>query len=166
VTACRTAAVSGQASWPAADSATGLEAVLGGLLDEARAAAMPTLLPAAVNDPQDDVSSPVFSAHRRQARAAECLDGALAILAAEASQALFTAGRKPAPPLQNLLGTVRAIFPPVEGNPRDLGPRAQRLVAALAQSAVTGSAPFEGGQVTMADRVSLPVRAPKGPTHQ
>jgi histidine ammonia-lyase len=144
VTACRTAAVSAQASWPAADAATGLGAVLAGLVDEARAAAMPTLLPAAVNDPQDDVSAPVFSAYRRQARAAECLDGALAVLAAEASQALFTSGRKPAPPLQNLLGTVRAIFPPVEGNPRDLGPRAQRLVAALAQSAVTGSAPFEG----------------------
>jgi histidine ammonia-lyase len=131
-------------SWSAADAATGLEAVLAGLVDEARAAAMPTLLPAAVNDPQDDVSAPVFSAYRRQARAAECLDGALAVLAAAASQALFTAGREPAPPLRHLLGTVRAIFPPVEGTPRDLGPRAERLVAALAQSAVTGSAPFEG----------------------
>ena len=140
----RDSAVSAQASWPAADAATGLEAVLGGLVDEARAAAVPTLLPAAVNDSQDDVSSPVFGAYRREARAAECLDGALAVLAAEASQALFTFGKKPAPPLQNLLGTVRAIFPPVEGNPGDLGPRAERLVAALAQSAVTGSAPFEG----------------------
>jgi len=37
------------------------------------------LLPAAVNDPQDDVSSPAFSAYRRQARAAECLDDALAV---------------------------------------------------------------------------------------
>jgi histidine ammonia-lyase len=127
-----------------ADAATGLEAVLAGLVDEARAAAMPTLLPAAVNDPQDDVSSPVFSAYRRQARAAECLDGALAVLAAEASQVLFTCAREPAPPLQHLLGTVRAIFPPVEGKPGDLGPRAERLVATLAQSAVTGSAPFEG----------------------
>jgi histidine ammonia-lyase len=127
-----------------ADTATGLEGLLVGLVDEARAAAVPTLLPAAVNDAQDDVSSPVFSAYRRQAKAAECLDGALAVLAAEASQALFTAGRKPAPPLQHLLGTVRAIFPPVEGKPRNLGPRAERLVAALAQSAVTGSAPFDG----------------------
>jgi histidine ammonia-lyase len=155
VTAFRTAvsappapdsADSGQASWSAAHAATGLEAVLVGLVDEARAAAMPTLLPAAVNDPQDDVSSPVFSAYRRQARAAECLDGALAVLAAEASQVLFSCGREPAPPLQHLLGTLRAIFPPVEGKPRDLGPRAERLVAALAQAAVTGSAPFEGGQ--------------------
>jgi histidine ammonia-lyase len=136
VTAFRTAAET--------DAATGLEGILVGLVDEARAAAMPTLLPAAVNDPQDDVSSPVFSAYRRQARAAECLDAALAVLAAEASQALFTGGRRPAPPLQHLLATIRAIFPPVEGKPRDLGPRAERLVAALAQSAITGSAPFEG----------------------
>jgi len=138
VTAFRTAAE--------ADAATGLEGILAGLVDEARAAAMPTLLPAAVNDPQDDVSSPVFSAYRRQARAAECLDAALAVLAAQASQALFTCGRRPAPPLQHLLGTIRAIFPAVAGKPRDLGPRAERLVAALAQSAVTGSAPFEGSE--------------------
>jgi histidine ammonia-lyase len=140
----RDSAVSAQDSWSVADAATGLEAGLGGLVDEARAAAMPTLLPAAVNDSQDDVSSPVVSAYRRQARAAECLDGALGVLAAEASQVLFTCGRKPAPLLKDLLGTVRAIFPPVEGKPPDLGPRAERLVAALAESAVTGSAPFGG----------------------
>jgi histidine ammonia-lyase len=146
VTALCTTAVSpppGQASGPAAGVATGLEPLLGGLVEEARAAAMPTLLPAAVNDAQDDVSSPTFSAYRRHARAAECLDGALAVLAAEASQALFSSGRQPARPLQNLLVTVRATFPPVEGSPRDLGARAGDLAAALARSAVTGSAPFD-----------------------
>jgi histidine ammonia-lyase len=153
VTALRTAAASAppaqasaaqaQASVSAAGTATGLEPVLAGIVEEARAAAMPTLLPAAVNDPQDDVSSPTFSAYRRQARAAECLDGALAVLAADASQALFAAGRQPAPPLQNLLGTVRSIFAPVDGGPRDPGARAGDLAAALAQSAVTGSAPFD-----------------------
>jgi histidine ammonia-lyase len=139
-------AVPPQASGATAQKATGLEPVLPGLVEEARAAAMPTLLPAAVNDPQDDVSAPVFSAYRRHASAAECLDGALAVLAAAASQALFTGGREPAPPLRNLLETVRAIFPPAGGRPRDLGPRAERLAAALARSAVTGSAPFEGGR--------------------
>jgi histidine ammonia-lyase len=134
VTALCTAAASG--------AATGLEPALSGLVDEARAAAMPTLLPAAVNDPQDDVSSPTFSAYRRQARAAECLDGALAVLAAEASQALFAAGRQPAPPLHDLLAAVRAIFPPVEGDPCDPGARMSDLAAALARSAVTGSAAF------------------------
>src|SRR5262249_62434546 len=95
----------------------GLEPVLGGLVEEARAAAAPTLLPAAVNDAQDDVSSPLFSAYRRQARAAECLDGALAVLAAEASQALLHAGRQPALPLQDLLAAVPEIFPPVHAIP-------------------------------------------------
>jgi len=127
----------GQASGPA-----GLGPVLGGLVEEARAAAMPTLLPAAVNDAQDDVSSPTFSAYRRQARAAECLDGALAVLAAEAGQALLRAGRQPARPLQNLLAAVRAAFPPAGGSPRDPGADVGDLAAALARSAVTGSAPF------------------------
>ena len=126
----------------AAAAATGLEPVLGALVEDARAAAMPALLPAAVNDPQDDVSSPTFSAYRRQARAAECFDGALAVLAAGASQALFSAGRQPAPPLQDLLVTIRAIFPPLEASPRDLGARGGDLAAALARSAVTGSGPF------------------------
>src|SRR5262249_42658516 len=107
----------GQPSGAAAGAATGLEPALAGLVEEARAAAMPTLLPAAVNDPQDDVSSPVFSAYRRQARAAECLDGALAVLAAEASQALLHAGRQPALPLQDLLAAVPEIFPPVHAIP-------------------------------------------------
>src|ERR1700740_3675428 len=51
-----------------------------------RGAAMPTLLPAAVNDPQDDVSSPTFGAYRREATAAACLDGAIALLAGEAGR--------------------------------------------------------------------------------
>ena len=144
VTALCTAAPSepARASRSAAGPTTGLAPALSGLVEEARAAAMPTLLPAAVNDPQDDVSSPAFSAYRRQARAAECLDGALAVLAAEASQALFAAGRQPAPPLHDLLVAVRAIFPPVEGSPRDHGARGDDLAAALARSAVTGCAPF------------------------
>jgi histidine ammonia-lyase len=144
VTALRATAVPppGQPPGNAAGAATGLGPVLGGLVEEAHAAAMPTLLPAAVNDAQDDVSSPTFSAYRRQARAAGCLDSALAVLAAEASQALFSAGRAPAPPLRDLLAAVRAIFPPVEGSPRDPGARADDLAAALTRSAVTGSAPF------------------------
>ena len=97
-----------RAAGPADGATAGQEPVLSGLAEEARAAALPTLLPAAVNDPQDDVSSPVFSAYRRQAEAARCLDGALAVLAEEASQALLTAGRQPAPPLNDLLESIRA----------------------------------------------------------
>jgi histidine ammonia-lyase len=130
---------------PAAGPATGLEPVLSGLVEEARAAAQPTLLPAAVNDPQDDVSAPAVSAYRRLLRATECLDGALAVLAAEASQVMFIAGRRPAPRLDDLLAGVRAVFPPVGEGAHDLGARAAALAAALARSAVNGSTPFDAG---------------------
>jgi histidine ammonia-lyase len=84
------------------------EPVLCGLVEEARAAALPTLLPAAVNDSQDDVSSPVFTAYRREGTAARCLDGAISMLAAAASQALLAEGRQPAPLLRDLLESIRA----------------------------------------------------------
>jgi histidine ammonia-lyase len=122
---------------PTAGAPTARSAALGSLIDEARAAALPTLLPAAVNDPQDDVSSPVFSAYRRQAAAAECLDGALAVLAAEASQVLFRTGRQPASRLRDLLESIRAIVAAV--NPPDPGAAAEDLAAALTRSAVTGA---------------------------
>jgi histidine ammonia-lyase len=93
---------------PAGSAAAGPEPALSGLADEARAAALPTLLPAAVNDPQDDVSMPVFSAYRREAEAAQCLDRAVAALATAAGQVLSAAGRRPAPPLAGLLESVTA----------------------------------------------------------
>jgi histidine ammonia-lyase len=74
------------------DPAAGPGPQLSALVEEARAAAMPTLLPAAVNDAQDDVSSPTFSAYRREATAAECLDSVTALLAGEADRALDAAG--------------------------------------------------------------------------
>ena len=55
-------------------------AALPGLVMEARAAAVATLLPAAVNDPQDDVSAPALSAWRRAGRAGELLDAALGVV--------------------------------------------------------------------------------------
>ncbi|HEY7012686.1 MAG TPA: aromatic amino acid lyase [Streptosporangiaceae bacterium] len=91
---------------PAGRAVAAPEPALGGLADEARAAALPTLLPAAVNDPQDDVSMPVFSAYRREAEAARCLDRAVGVLAAAAGQVLSAAGHRPAPPLAGLLESV------------------------------------------------------------
>lgn len=76
------------------DPSPGSGSELSALAEEARAAALPTLLPAAVNDPQDDVSSPVFGAYRREATAADCLDRAISLLAGEASRALDAAARK------------------------------------------------------------------------
>jgi histidine ammonia-lyase len=124
----------------------GFGRVVSGFVEEARAVGAPTLLPAAVNDAQDDVSSPVFSAYRRQNRAAECIDNLLAMLAAESSQALFSTRRRPAPGLEVVLEELRAIFPPLEGaSARRLGEEVAGVAAALAGSALSGSTPFSCG---------------------
>jgi histidine ammonia-lyase len=110
-----------------------------GYVEEARAAATPALLPGAVEDPHADVLSPTFSAYRRGRRAAECLDGVLAILAIVSSQALFVTGRNPARPLLPLLSFVRSVFPPLDGTgERDLSADGGRLQQALGAAALSG----------------------------
>ena len=107
-------------------------------VEEARAAATPALLPSVAEDPYADVSSPTFSAYRRERRAAECLDGVMAILAIVSSQALFATGRNPAHPLWPVLSFVRSVFPPIDGTrERDLsadGAHLQRALGAAARS--------------------------------
>jgi histidine ammonia-lyase len=107
-------------------------------VEEARAAATPALLPGVAEDPYADVSSPTFSAYRRERRAAECLDGVMAILAIVSSQALFATARNPAPPLWPVLSFVRSVFPPIDGaRERDLsadGAGLQRALGAAARS--------------------------------
>ena len=101
-----------------------------GYVEEARAAATPALLPGAVEEPRADVLSPTFGAYRRERRAAECLDGVLAILAIVSSQALFVTGRNPAQPLLPVLSFVRSVFPPIDGTgDRDLSADGGRLPA-------------------------------------
>jgi histidine ammonia-lyase len=110
-----------------------------GYVEEARAAATPALLPGAVEDPHADVLSPTFGAYRRERRAAECLDGVLAILAIVSSQALFVTGRSPARPLLPLLSFVRSVFPPIDGTgERDLSADGGRLQQALGAAALSG----------------------------
>ena len=110
-----------------------------GFVEEARAAAAPALLPAAVNDSQDDVSSPTFSAYGRERRAAECLDGALTILAIVASQALFVTDRTPARGVAPVLSFVRSLFPPIDGQgTRDHSAEGARIQQALAIGAFSG----------------------------
>jgi histidine ammonia-lyase len=110
-----------------------------GYVEEARAAATPALLPGAVEDPHADVLSPTFGAYRRERRAAECLDGVLAILAIVSSQALFVTGRNPARPLLPLLSFVRSVFPPIDGTgERDLSADGGRLQQALGAAALSG----------------------------
>ncbi|HLN05725.1 MAG TPA: aromatic amino acid lyase [Acidimicrobiales bacterium] len=118
--------------------------VAGSFVEEARAAAAPTLLPASINDPQNDVSSATFSAYRKERRAAECLDDALAILALVSSQALYVTERRPAPPLEPLLQAVRSLFAPVDGTVvRDQGVEAGRLARVISKGALSGALAFE-----------------------
>jgi histidine ammonia-lyase len=108
-------------------------------VEEARAAATPALLPGAVEGPYADVLSPAFSAYRRERRAAECLDGALAILAIVSSQALFVTGRNPAQPLGPVLSFVRSVFAPIDGTgQRNLSADGARLQHALGAAARSG----------------------------
>ena len=117
-------------------------------VEEARAAATPALLPAFADDSLADVLSPTVSAYRRERRAAECLDGTIAILAIVSSQALFVTGRDPAQPLRPLLSFVRSVFPPIDGSvERDLSADGGRLQQALGAAALTGElAPAEPTQ--------------------
>jgi len=113
--------------------------VAGSFVEEARSAAAPALLPASINDPQNDVSSPTFSAYRKERRAAECLEETLAILALVSSQALYVTDRLPAPPLRPLLEAVRRLFPPVDGTVmRDQGVEAGRIAERIGSAALTG----------------------------
>jgi histidine ammonia-lyase len=113
-----------------------------GLVEEARALAAPTLLPATINDTQNDIATPTFGAYRRQDRAAECLDSVLAILALVSSQALFVTRRHPAPPLAGLLNGIRSVFPPVQTERDGQGTQAAELAAILTRAALTGQPYF------------------------
>ena len=112
-----------------------------GLVEEARALAAPTLLPA-TNDTQNDIASPSFGAYRSQHRAAECLDSVLAILALVSSQALSVTSRHPAPPLAGLLNGIRSVFPPVQTEREGQGTQAAELAAIFSRVALTGQPDF------------------------
>ena len=115
-----------------------------GLVEEARALAAPTLLPATINDTQNDIATPAFGAYRSQHRAAECLDSVLAILALVSSQALSVTSRHPAPPLAGLLNGIRSVFPPIETEREGQGAQAAELAAIFSRAALTGQPDFPG----------------------
>jgi histidine ammonia-lyase len=102
-----------------------LHMVANGWAEEARAIAAPTLLSLG-GFGQNDVPVLNFLAWRRATAIGACLDAALAVLAAIASQALHVATRGPAPGLRALVVEIRAAFPPVD-RPRPLGEDCQRL---------------------------------------
>lgn len=117
--------------------------VMSGFVEEARRAAGPTLTPAAVNDPQNDVATATFLAYRDERRAAGCLEHALAGLAIVASEALSASGRRVAPPLAGLLAGVRSVFPTgAEAPGRDRLVDADRLAAVFGRAALSGDLDF------------------------
>ena len=104
-----------------------------GFLEEARAAATRTFIPAADASVfgQDDVSTPAFPAWSKCMAAGRSLDSALAVLAVAASQALHVLNRERVPGrLADLLSLVRSRVPPVYAD-RVLGPEMQRLAGDL-----------------------------------
>jgi histidine ammonia-lyase len=112
----------------------------GSFLEDARTAASATLLPAGVGDAQNDVGAPTFLAYRKELFVADCLDSALALLAASASQGLWVTGREPAPPLRPLLERVRALFPPVDDPAeRRIGDELGGLAEAFRAAALDGA---------------------------
>ncbi len=120
--------------------------IVSGFAEEARSAALPTLLPAAVNDPQDDVASTSFRAYNSERRAAESLDNALAGLAIVCSQCLFAVGREPAPRLVGLLSGLRSVFPVIEDTTgRDFECEAEYLASVFHAGALSGALNFDVG---------------------
>jgi histidine ammonia-lyase len=102
--------------------------------EEARAAAQPTLIPLGGYG-QNDTCAPSFFAWRRQEQVGRCLDAALAIVAAIASQALAEGDRTAPPALAGTLADVRERFPVVtEAHP--LGEEAGRLASWFTERAL------------------------------
>ncbi len=116
---------------------------IAGYVEQARSAATPTLVPAAVADAQNDVSSATSLAHQKERRASSGLDGALAILALVSSQALFATGRDVAPPLRDLLAGIRSVFAPVDvPRKRHQAAEAEALASVFGRCALTGKLDF------------------------
>jgi histidine ammonia-lyase len=106
-----------------------------GWAEEARAAAVRTILPLG-GFGQNDTASPTFFAYERESRAGGCLDAALAVLAVTASQALHENGLAAPPALASLAAEVREHVPPV-AEPRQLGPELGELARGFARSVYT-----------------------------
>lgn len=102
-----------------------LHMVQNGWAEEARAIASPTILSLG-GFGQNDVPALNFLAWRKATAIGRCLDAALAVLAAIASQALYAEAREPSPALRPLLTQIRSAFPPVS-RPRPLGGDCERL---------------------------------------
>jgi histidine ammonia-lyase len=116
---------------PAMDSlALGtMQMVAGGFAEEARTAAVPSLLPMS-GFGQSDTPSPTFFAWNRFDRVRGFLTGSLTCLAVLAAQALALPGRAAPPALAPLLAEILAVCPPIAER-RFLGPELEQLSRVL-----------------------------------
>jgi histidine ammonia-lyase len=106
-----------------------MQMVAGGWAEEARGAAVPSLLPLS-GFGQSDVPAPTFFAWNRCERVRGFVIGSLTCLAALAGQALARPQRTVPPALQPLLETVLEACPPITRR-RTLGPELDRLADRL-----------------------------------
>ena len=109
--------------------------------ETARHAAQRTFLPPSEGGGygQNDVAVPTFIAYRKHLQAADCLESALAILAATASQALWSTDRDGPKRLRPFLAAVRRHVPPVHGRrSRHIGRDLARLKDAFAAAVARG----------------------------
>jgi histidine ammonia-lyase len=107
-----------------------MQMVAGGYAEEARAAAVPSLLPLS-GFGQTDVPAPVFFAWNRFERVRGFLIGSLTCLAALGGQALALPGRTVPPALAELQAAVLQACPPIRER-RWLGPELAALADVLA----------------------------------
>ncbi|MGI8711711.1 MAG: aromatic amino acid lyase [Solirubrobacteraceae bacterium] len=108
-----------------------LHMVQNGWAEEARSLAQPTLLSLGAFG-QNDVPALNFLAWHKTMAIGNCLDAALAVLVAVASQVLHRSGRTPAPGLRPFVAHARDFFPPVD-KPRPLGRDLQKLTYEFAR---------------------------------
>jgi histidine ammonia-lyase len=106
-----------------------MQMVAGGWAEEARAAAVPSLLPLS-GFGQSDVPAPTFFAWNRCERVRGFVIGSLTCLAALAGQSLARPPRIVPPALRPLLETVLEVCPPITER-RTLGPELDRLADRL-----------------------------------
>jgi histidine ammonia-lyase len=110
-----------------------------GYAEQARQAAQRSFLPGSEGGgfAQNDVAVPTFLSWRKEAEAGQCLEAALAILAAIASQALYITERSAPPRLRPFVEVIHQSFPPVSRR-RPLGRDAQALHGALRARVYSG----------------------------
>ena len=122
------------------DLLAGFYMVMVGWAEDARTAAQRTLIPLGGLG-QNDTASPTFFAWARERETGRCLDAALAIVAALASDELGRSGRPAPPALEGFLAGVREIFP-VEGHRWERAAEAERLHDAFTARVFSPDAPL------------------------